>query len=196
MERFRTRQIVEAWTAIGHAYGGELKGFGIDSTGLGFPIVQAMEDDQGAPQHLLDVTRGYFFNAKVPVGVDPSFVTKDQRGNLRDQYGSAVKLETRPDDRRRAVRHLHADDRGVDALPARLRRLRLPAAALRHAITSDMMGETQQRVKRVGELRKKPNAFHILDACAVDGDGLQGRRHRGPARQRRNARPRRRVVKA
>jgi hypothetical protein len=27
-----------------------------------------------------------------------------------------------------------------------------------------MMGETQQRVKRVGELRKKPNMFHILDA--------------------------------
>jgi hypothetical protein len=53
------------------------KGFGIDSTGLGFPIVQAMEDDQGAPEHLLDVTRGYFFNAKVPVGVDESFVTKD-----------------------------------------------------------------------------------------------------------------------
>jgi hypothetical protein len=32
------------------------------------------------------------------------------------------------------------------------------------AITTDMMGETQQRVRRVGELRKKPNAFHILDA--------------------------------
>jgi hypothetical protein len=27
-----------------------------------------------------------------------------------------------------------------------------------------MMLETQQRVKQVGELKKKPNAFHILDA--------------------------------
>lgn len=41
------------------------------------PIVQAMEDDQGAPDHLLEVTRGYFFNASVPVGVAESFVTKD-----------------------------------------------------------------------------------------------------------------------
>jgi hypothetical protein len=32
------------------------------------------------------------------------------------------------------------------------------------AITGDMMGETQQRVRMVGELKKKPNAFHILDA--------------------------------
>jgi hypothetical protein len=34
-------------------------------------------------------------------------------------------------------------------------------------ITTDMQGETQQRVKRVGQLgglRNKPNAFHILDA--------------------------------
>lgn len=36
-----------------------------------------MEDDQGAPDHLLEVTRGYFFNASVPVGVAESFVTKD-----------------------------------------------------------------------------------------------------------------------
>jgi hypothetical protein len=61
-----------------HAYGTELKGFGVDSTGLGFPIVQAMEDDQGAPEHLLEVTRGYFFNSKVPVGVDESFVSTDK----------------------------------------------------------------------------------------------------------------------
>lgn len=32
------------------------------------------------------------------------------------------------------------------------------------AITSDMMLETTQRVRRLGELKKKPNAFHFLDA--------------------------------
>jgi hypothetical protein len=164
LERFRQRGIVEAWLAIGFHYGSELLGFGIDSTGLGFPIVQAMEDDQGAPTHLLDVTRGYFFNAKVPVGVDESFVSEDQGGRLRDQYGSAVVLE-------RDV--LTGSERYVTYMPmieASTRYLRefvdttfmlLPFDT---DITTDMMGETQQRVKQVGELKKKPNAFHILDA--------------------------------
>jgi hypothetical protein len=31
-------------------------------------------------------------------------------------------------------------------------------------ITRDMRGETQQRVQRVAGLKKKPNAFHDLDA--------------------------------
>ena len=31
-------------------------------------------------------------------------------------------------------------------------------------ITTDMQGETQQRVARVAGLKNKPNAFHILDA--------------------------------
>jgi hypothetical protein len=164
LNRFRARMIVEAWLAIGFAYGTELKDFGVDSTGLGFPIVQAMEDDQGAPEPLLEVTRGYFFNSKVPVGVDESFVTTDQGGRLRDQYGSAVQLETDP---------LTGITRYVTYMPmieASTRYLRdfvdtgfmlLPFDT---AITTDMMGETQQRVRRVGELRKKPNAFHILDA--------------------------------
>jgi hypothetical protein len=164
LHRFRSRQLVEVWLAIGFAYGNQLLGFGVDSTGLGFPIVQAMEDDQGAPEYLLEVTRGYFFNAKVPVGVDQSFVTTDGRGELRDQYGSAVVLETDP---------LTGITRYVTYMPmieASTRYLRefvdttflmLPFDT---AITTDMMGETQQRVKRVGELRKKPNAFHILDA--------------------------------
>jgi hypothetical protein len=164
LNRFRQRMIVEAWLAIGFMYGKELQGFGVDSTGLGFPIVQAMEDDQGAPEHLLDVTRGYFFNSKVPVGVDESFVTTDQAGRLRDQYGAAVVLETDP---------LTGVSRYVTYMPmieASTRYLRdfvdsgfykLPFDT---AITTDMMGETQQRVRRVGELRKKPNAFHILDA--------------------------------
>jgi hypothetical protein len=164
LNRFRQRQIIEAWLAIGFHYGTALKGFGVDSTGLGFPIVQAMEDDQGAPEHLLEVTRGYFFNAKVPVGVDESFVTKDGRGELRDQYGSAVKLETDP---------LTGVSRYVTYMPmieASTRYLRdfvdtgLMLLPFDPAITSDMMLETSQRVKRVGELKKKPNAFHILDA--------------------------------
>jgi hypothetical protein len=156
--------IVDTWLSIGFAYGNDLKGFGVDSTGLGFPIVQAMEDDQGAPQHLLDVTRGYFFNSKVPVGVDENFVTEDQAGRLRDQYGAAVVLETDP------LTGISRYVTYMTMIEASTRYLRdfvdsgfmlLPFDT---AITTDMMGETQQRVRRVGELRKKPNAFHILDA--------------------------------
>jgi len=164
LERFRQRQIIDAWLAIGFTYGTTLKGFGIDSTGLGFPIVQAMEDDQGAPQTLLDVTRGYFFNASVPVSVDESFVSKDRGGQMRDQYGAQVKLETDP---------LTGVTRYVTYMPmieASTRYLRdfvdstfllLPFDT---AITTDMMGETQQRVKALGGMKKKPNALHVLDS--------------------------------
>jgi hypothetical protein len=164
LNRFRQGMIVDVWLAIGFAYGSQLQGFGVDSTGLGFPIVQAMEDNQGAPAHLLEATRGYFFNSKVPVGVDESFVTTDAGGRLRDQYGASVQLETDP---------LTGISRYVTYMPmieASTRYLRdfvdstyflLPFDT---AITTDMMGETQQRVKQVGELRKKPNMFHILDS--------------------------------
>lgn len=164
LERFRQGQIVEVWLALGFHFGPALLGFGIDATGLGFPIVQAMEDDQAAPEHLLDVTRGYFFNAKVPVAVEEANVSKDPGGRLRDQYGSVVQLEKDP---------LTGIERYVTYMPmieASTRYLRdfvdtgylmLPFDT---DITTDMMAETQQRVKQVGELRKKPNAFHILDA--------------------------------
>jgi hypothetical protein len=79
LERMRTRQIREAPTRSTSFYGSALKGFGMDVTGLGFPMWQEMEDDESAPPHLMDVARGYFFNAKVPVGVDKEFVTQDQR---------------------------------------------------------------------------------------------------------------------
>jgi hypothetical protein len=83
---------------------------------------------------------------------------------MRDQYGNAVVEETD---------QLTGEVRYVTYMPmieASTRYLRewvdstfllLPFDT---AITSDMQGETQQRVKRVAGLRQKPNAFHILDA--------------------------------
>lgn len=162
LERFRARQIVEAWLAVGAAYGPRhLKGFGMDMTGLGFPIKQAMEDDQGAPQWLQEVTRGYFFNAQVPVGVEESAVDKER---MRDQFGSAVKEEFNP---------LTNQTRYVTFMPmieASTRYLRewvdttfllLP---FDREVIKDMSAETQQRVKAVAGIKRKPNAFHILDA--------------------------------
>jgi hypothetical protein len=167
LERMRTRQIREATYAIASTYGRALKGFGMDVTGLGFPMWQEMEDDEAAPQYLMDVARGYFFNAKVPVAVDKEFVTTDQQGRMRDQFGNSVVAEVDP---------LTAVTRYVTFMPmieAGTRYLRewvdstfllLPFDT---EITADMQGETQQRVKRIAGLKNKPNAFHILDAMRV-----------------------------
>lgn len=164
LERFRERSIREAMYALGWHFGGRLQAFGIDATGLGAPIFQAMEDDETAPGRLLEVQRGYKFNALVPVNVDQTFVTTDSRGQLRDQFGAAVKMELDPDT---------GVERPVTYMPmieASTRYLRdfvdsgfllLPFDT---AITSDMQGETQQRVKAIGERKSKPQMFHILDS--------------------------------
>lgn len=164
LERFRTKQIREFLYAMGFHYGNALQGFGMDVTGLGFPIWQEMEDDEDAPKRLMEVSRGYFFNAKVAVGVDPDFVVEDEHGNLRDQYGSQVKKEEDP---------LSGTVRYVTFMPmieASTRYLREDVDStfllmpFDTEITSDMQGETQQRVKAMGGVKKKPNAFHILDS--------------------------------
>ena len=163
--RLRPKQIRETLYALTYHLGKKLISFGMDVTGLGFPMFQEMEDDEAAPRHLLDVSRGYFFNASVPVGINADFITEDDRGNKRDQYGAAVKEETDP---------LSGEKRFVSMMPmieASTRyvrdwidtgRLLLP---FDQEVRADMQGETHQRVKAVGEKRgKKPNAFHILDA--------------------------------
>lgn len=164
LARFRTRHIREVLYAMAYKYGAHLRGFGLDVTGLGFPIWQEMEDDESAPKRLLEVSRGYFFNAKVPVGVDQAFVTEDDQGNLRDQFGATVKREHDAlSDSVRYVTYMPM----IEASTRYLREmvdgqfLLLPFDT---EITSDMQGETQQRVKAMGGVKKKPNAFHVLDA--------------------------------
>lgn len=163
--RLRPKQIREATYAIAYHLGNKLMSFGMDVTGLGFPMYQEMEDDEAAPANLLEVSRGYFFNAAVPVGVEKDFITEDNKGQMRDQFGSAVKEEIDP---------LSGEKRFVTTMPmieASTRyvrdwidtgRLLLPFDP---DVVGDMQGETHQRVKAVGERRgKKPNAFHILDS--------------------------------
>jgi hypothetical protein len=168
LERMRTRQIRAALYAIDEHFGSDLVSFGSDVTGLGFPIFQEIEDDEDAPPHLLDIHRGYFFNAKVPVGVEAENVRDDGRGNLRDQYGHAVVKEIDPNTGgerfvvhmpmiEAATRYMREDvDQTIYLLP------------FDPAITADMQGETQQRVKRIAGLKQKPNAFHILDAMRAE----------------------------
>lgn len=163
LQRFRTRQIRETLYCLAYHFGPRLEGFGIDVTGLGFPIWQEMEDDEAVPQRLKQVSRGYFFNAKVPVDVDEDFITRDQSGRMRDQFGSAVEKEV--------------DEWGQERLVTKMAMIEASTRYLREMvdktflmlpfdteIIKDMQGETQQRVKAVGERMKKPNAFHILDA--------------------------------
>jgi hypothetical protein len=170
LSRLRTNQILAAWAAIGKVYGTSLKGFGIDSTGLGFPILQQMQDAKAGeeigavPQHLIDVTRGYFFNSLQPVDVDKEGVTDDGRGNLRDGFGNIVKKETDP---------FTNADRFVTYMPmieASTRYLRdfvddtylmLPFDT---EVARDMQAETKQRVERLAGVKTKPDAFHILDS--------------------------------
>lgn len=164
LERFRTRNIREALYTIGWHYGGALKGFGMDVTGLGFPIWQEMEDDEACPPNLMHVSRGYFFNAKVPVGVQKRYVTTDIKGRMRDQFGSAVAEETDPNTgERRLVTYMPM----IEASTRYLREMvdqTFMLLPFDTQITADMQGETHQRVRRISGLKQKPNAFHILDS--------------------------------
>ena len=169
LERMRTRTIREACYAIGAFYGYDLKGFGMDITGLGFPMWQEMEDDEACPPimrpaHEGGVARGYFFNAKVPVGVDRNHVSTDGQGRMRDMLGSQVIKEVDPNT---------GGERYITYMPmieASTRYLRemvdttLMLLPFDTEITADMQMETQQRVNRVAGLKNKPNALHILDS--------------------------------
>jgi hypothetical protein len=162
--RFREKQIRQCLYAIARKYGKTLRGVGIDVTGLGLPIFQAMGDDEVAPQHLLDVTEGYVFNAKLPIGVDPNLVDKDTDGQMRDQYGTLVKEEEDPFTKiKRYVVYQTMIEASTRYLAGMVDStyLQLPFDT---EIASDMQGETEQRVKAMAGVKKKPSAFHILDS--------------------------------
>ncbi len=162
--RFREKHIRMVHYLIGWKYGARLRAGGIDVTGLGLPMFQAMEDDEVAPKHLLEVARGYVFNAKVPIGIDKSLVSEDSSGMLRDHLGHIVEKEEDPFTG--AVRYVVR----MTMIEASTRYLRdmvdtgFMELPFDPEIVGDMQGETEQRVKAMAGMRKKPNAFHILDA--------------------------------
>lgn len=162
--RFREKMIRQIMYHIGFKYGARLRGAGSDVTGLGLPLFQAMEDDEVAPQHLLDVMRGYVFNAKVPIGIDKSLVSQDSNGRMRDAFGNMVELEQDP-------------FTGTERYVVKMTMIEASTRYLREFvdttflmipfdtdIAGDMQGETEQRVKAMAGVKKKPNAFHILDS--------------------------------
>jgi hypothetical protein len=162
--RFREKQIRQCLYAIAWKYGKTLRGGGMDVTGLGLPIFQAMGDDEVCPQHLLEVSEGYVFNAKLPIGVDPNLVDKDTDGQMRDQYGTLVKEEEDPFTKiKRYVVYQTMIEASTRYLAGMVDStyLQLPFDT---EIASDMQGETEQRVKAMAGVKKKPSAFHILDS--------------------------------
>ena len=162
--RFRERQIREVTYRIARQYGMTLRAFGQDITGLGLPLYQAMGDDEECPTHLREVSHGYTFNAKVPVAVDRNYVS-EQGKQLVDQYGHIVEV----------VRDKWT---GQESLVARMTMIEASTRYLRGFVDSgflllpfhnkligDFQGETEQRVKAMGLVKKKPSAFHMLDAA-------------------------------
>lgn len=150
---------------VATTYGARLKGFGMDITGLGFPIWQEMQADEVAPPQLMRVSRGFKFNAKVPVAVEQGEIIEAQ-GRQMDRLGNAISEEMDPMTGNTIyvtyMPMIEASTRyireWVDS-----RTLMLP---FDREVISDMMGETQGRVRGVGKLSgaSKPNAFHILDS--------------------------------
>jgi hypothetical protein len=163
--RFREGQIRQCTYRIARQYGKTLRAFGQDITGLGLPLYQAQEDAAECPEHLKEVARGYVFNAKMPIAVNPEYVSKEG-GEMVDQYGHMV--EERKNIWTGAI-ELVTKMTMIEASTRFLREfvddtfLWLPFAPL---LVKDMQGETEQRVRAMGSphLRKKPNAFHMLDA--------------------------------
>jgi hypothetical protein len=162
--RFTERQIRQCTYRIARKYGLTLRAFGQDITGLGLPLYQAMESDEKCPEHLKEVSRGYVFNAKVPVSVDKNYVSKEGT-NMVDQFGHIVE-EVR--DKWTGRVDLVARMTMIEASTRYLRGFVDPGFLLLpfHAeLIDDFQGETEQRVRAMGGVKKKPNAFHMLDAA-------------------------------
>jgi hypothetical protein len=163
--RFREGQIRQCTYRIARQYGKTLRAFGQDITGLGLPLYQAQEDAAECPEHLKEVARGYVFNAKMPIAVNPEYVSKEG-GEMVDQYGHMV--EERKNNWTGAI-ELVSKMTMIEASTRFLREfvdegfMWLPFDPV---LVKDMQGETEQRVRAMGSahLRKKPNAFHELDA--------------------------------
>jgi hypothetical protein len=164
--RFTEKQIRQVTYRIGRQYGLTLRSFGQDITGLGLPLYQSMEADEQCPKHLREVSRGYVFNAKVPVSVDPNYVS-EQGQQMVDQYGHIVQVVR---DKWTGQERLVAFMSMIEASTRYLRSfvdetfLLLP---FHDKLIRDFQGETEQRVRAMAGVRKKPNAFHMLDSARV-----------------------------
>lgn len=154
LERFPTPFIRRALRAI-YEWDRNILGVGLDITGLGFPIFQEIQHDEGdVPAGMLEAIRGWKFNEKIPVGVDPAKVNdgKDEFGRRVKDAEDPVVMMTVIEATTRYLREWV--DEGYIMLP------------FDTEISNDLLAENIQRVSSVAALTgsRKPNAFHILDS--------------------------------
>jgi len=141
LERFTSKQIRKLVRLI-YQWDNNIQGIGMDITGIGFPIFQELQEDEDNPDPtMLSLVKGWKFNEKIRVGEDK---------NTGDEIKMTVIEAT--------TRYLREwVDSGQLLIP------------FDREITSDMLGEHQQRVQSVARLTgsRKPNAFHTLDALRM-----------------------------
>jgi hypothetical protein len=163
-ERMRTKTIREALYAIAWHFGGALRGFGMDVTGLGFPIWQEMEDDESCPPAPARRLARLLLQRQGPGRRRQALHHRGRPGPAARPVRRRRRRGDRPADWSHALRDPHADGRGVDALPAGDGRLRPADAPLRPGDHLRHAGRDGAAHPRISGLKNKPNAFHILDA--------------------------------
>jgi len=152
LERFSSKYIRQL-VRIVYEWCPTIDGIGMDTTGLGFPIFQELQEDELHPSPgLVEKARGWKFNEKIPMGVD-----KSQVRDGKDAFGRKV-----TEDNQVMVTVIEATtrylrewvDTGYVLLP------------FDTDVTNDLLAENIQRVQATASLTgsKKPNAFHILDS--------------------------------
>lgn len=150
LERFKSKEIRNLAYLVWQ-WRPDLLGIGMDTTGLGFPIFQEIEEDESYPDEFKAAIRGWKFNEKIEI--------PDEKEPVRDP--AAYWLPT-PEQSTSSVTVIEATTNylreWVDS-----NYLLLP---MDPEVAEDLLAENIQRVQDVSRLTgsKKPNRFHILDS--------------------------------
>ena len=136
----------------------DVMGIGMDTTGLGFPIFQEIEDDESYPEAFRKSVKGWKFNEKITVST-----ASDGGGKESAIEGMPFFFQPQEED---------ADSVSMTVIELTTNYLRewvdsnyllLP---MDNEVVEDLLAENLQRVQDVSRLTgsKKPNRFHILDS--------------------------------
>jgi hypothetical protein len=134
----------------------DIAGTGMDTTGLGFPIFQEIEDDESYPDEFKRSVHGWKFNEKIEITSD------DNRGHEEVQEGMPFYFKSQDEQKTTSMTVIEATTNylreWVDS-----NYLLLP---MDNEVVEDLLAENIQRVQDVSRLTgsKKPNRFHILDS--------------------------------
>jgi hypothetical protein len=134
----------------------DVLGIGMDTTGLGFPIFQEIEDDESYPEEFRRAVHGWKFNEKIPIAAD------DPKQDNTLSEGMPFYFQVQEEQQTQMMTVIEATTNylreWVDS-----NYLLLP---MDNEVVEDLLAENIQRVQDVSRLTgsKKPNRFHILDS--------------------------------